>query len=131
MTNDGEESRDRERGDDLDGVPGLSDDGLYDALASRRRRRVLYLLREADERTVDELATLLSGWEATETGGMGSREDRDRIAVSLVHVHLPVLDDARLVSYDGRDGTVESRPVRAVVDELIRRSVEDDPSARP
>ncbi|WP_418280160.1 DUF7344 domain-containing protein [Halorubrum sp. DTA98] len=101
-----------------------SDDGLYRALAAARRRLLLYYLIDADERTVEELATVLAGREATETGTARTRDDRDRLRVRLVHSDLPFLDECGLVAYDRQDATVTLEPLDPFVAELVRRSVD-------
>jgi DNA-binding transcriptional ArsR family regulator len=112
-------------------VPALSDDRLYRALAARPRRRLLYLLLERGERSVEELATLLTGWEATETGTMGAVADRDRIRTTLDHIHLPLLTDVGLVVYDRQRGTVEAEPVDPFLEELIERGVDAESQPQP
>jgi DNA-binding transcriptional ArsR family regulator len=107
-------------------TPRLSDDRLYRALASTRRRRVLYVLLDRGESTVDEIATVLVGWDATETGGMSSPDDHRRTVIGLRHSDLPLLEDAGLLSHDRAGGTVTIEPLRAEVTELVVASVEGD-----
>jgi DNA-binding transcriptional ArsR family regulator len=111
--------------------PGLSDDQLYRALASTQRRRVLYLLLDRAESTVDELATVLVGWEATETGTMSGPDDHRRTVVGLVHSDLPLLADVGLVDYDRADGTVRLEPLDGDVTELVLKSVAAEQSTPP
>lgn len=111
-----------------DSVPWLSDDKFYRGLASGERRRLLYFLLDRGESTVEEVATVLAGWEVAETGGMGTKDDRDRFVIALEHVHLPLLADAGLVTYDRQTGTVAIDSVDPFVADLIRHSVE---SGRP
>ncbi|WP_336136477.1 DUF7344 domain-containing protein [Natronomonas amylolytica] len=114
-----------------EGTPRLSDDRLYRALASTQRRRLLCFLLDTDETTVDELATVLTGWTASERGTMGTEEDREQLVMALRHVHLPLLTDVGLVNYDRKSGTVDIEPLVPDVSELIRESVDPDqpPSA--
>lgn len=107
-----------------DSAPQLSDDRLYRALASTQRRRLLCFLLEADETTADELATVLTGWNASEQGTMGTKEDREQLGMALRHIHLPLLSDVGLVSYDRQDETVSIETLVPAVRELIRRSVD-------
>jgi len=71
-----------------------SDDGCLDeefeALGDRHRRRVLVELVERPDATLDEL---LPEDDAV--------EDRDRLEVLFHHSHLPSLDDAGFVEWDG------------------------------
>lgn len=108
-------------------TPQLSDDRLYRALASRRRRRLLYFLLEEQECTAEEIATVLTGWEATETGTVGDVDDRERIALTLAHVHLPLLAETGLVEYNRKRDTVRLGSIPDAVCDLVRRSVESTP----
>ncbi|WP_262178195.1 DUF7344 domain-containing protein [Haloarcula laminariae] len=104
--------------------PRLADDEFYRALSSRRRRRVLAVLLDRGECSRDELATMLAGWESTRTGGMATRDDRERILLDLHHTHLPTLVDSDLVAYDRDRGTVTLDTLETETRALIHRSVE-------
>ncbi|QZP37572.1 DUF7344 domain-containing protein [Halobaculum magnesiiphilum] len=121
MTN---ESVDQREGGQVESNVTLADDALYRGLASTQRRRLLAILQDEgpDGTSVDELATLLCGWEATETGAMATQSERDRLLVALTHVHLPQLDTIELVEYDPASGTVAPRPLDPEVEELVGRS---------
>ncbi len=67
------------------------DDLSFRVLADARRRRLLYVLLEEGETTVDEMATLLAGWAAVDSGTMTTPTDRERIRVRLYHADLPML----------------------------------------
>lgn len=86
-------------------------DAVLRALANTHRRRILYYLREHDEASERELVDVLTGWLATDrpTGRTGP-EDRERIAIALEHVHLPMLGNAGLLRTDGHVVTVENLP---------------------
>lgn len=100
------------------------DDLSFRALADARRRRLLYLLLEEGETTLDEAATLLAGWTAVESGAMTGPDDRERIRVRLHHVDLPLLSEAGLVDYDRERGTLDVATVDEAVADLVRRSVD-------
>ncbi|WP_340100139.1 DUF7344 domain-containing protein [Salinibaculum salinum] len=106
-----------------DSVAGLADDRLYRSIAARPRRRLLYYLLDTGETTVGELAEVLVGWEATESGGMATREEYEQMAISLRHSHLPVLADANLVTYDPADGTMTNGEIAESVRNLLERSI--------
>lgn len=103
-----------------------SDDRVYRALASTQRRHLLYFLLEQQESTVEEIATVLTGWGATERGTMGTADDRRQLVIGLVHVHLPILAEAGLVTHDRQSGTVRIESLDPSVQDLVRRSVESD-----
>jgi hypothetical protein len=111
-------------------TPTVSDDDLYRALASKRRRRLLSALLIEQESTVEELSTMLAGWQSTESGGMATSEDRTDVMIGLRHSDLPVLDESGFVTFDSENGTVEMEHVPDAVRELIHRSVERSYSSR-
>jgi DNA-binding transcriptional ArsR family regulator len=111
-------------------TPWLADDRFYRALASTRRRRLLSFVIEHTDSTVDELATVLAGWETTETGGMATVEDHDRVTLELVHSHLPLLEALGLVEYDADTGVVRVEDVDPVVEELITMSIEAEQTSQ-
>lgn len=107
--------------------PRLAHEQFYRALAPPPRRRLLYYLLAEKESTVDELATVLSGWQATTTGTMHTTADRSDIRLSLVHNHLPRLAEAELIDYDPSDGSVQIAPLHPRVTTIIRQSIEAEP----
>ncbi|WP_440989653.1 DUF7344 domain-containing protein [Haloarchaeobius baliensis] len=102
---------------------GLTDDQLYRALAATDRRRVLYSLLTTGPASPDQLATLLAGWQATDSGRLVTAADRDRRLTELVHVHLPLLEDAGLVDRDEVADTVEIGALDPAVANIVRESV--------
>lgn len=112
-------------GEQTEATVTLADDALYRAFASRKRRRLLAMLRDTgpDRTSVDELATLLCGYDAADTGTMRTPSSRDQLLVALIHVHLPHLEAVGLVDYDRGDRTVAPRPLDPEVAELLDRSV--------
>lgn len=105
-------------------APRLADSEFYRALASTRRRRLLYTLLDRGECSVSEAATVLTGWDLADSGGMASPDDRRQVMLSLQHVHLPVLTEAGLVTFDREADVVALEPLEPPVSDLIRRSVE-------
>ncbi len=102
----------------------VAEDQFYRTLANLQRRRLLYYLLAEEESTVEELATVLSGWEATTTETMQTHADRSAIRLTLIHNHLPQLVEASLVEYDSDDGTVRMVSLHSRVREIIRQSVD-------
>lgn len=96
-------------------------DAYLRLLSDSDRRKVLRLLRhEGNGRiALDDLADKLRGSEAVTIAG--PRVDRDRLAIELVHTHLPQLADHGVVDLDLQRGTVGYQPderVEAVLDSL-------------
>ena len=77
-------------------------DTALTVLANDRRRYVLYYLWNRTDAVVDvtELHEFCSS-------GLGLDEtSREHLHVELLHHHLPMLDDAEVLTYDPRTGTV-------------------------
>jgi DNA-binding transcriptional ArsR family regulator len=78
-------------------------DAVFDALADDHRRDLLAYLQDANETSVDELATFVR----RQADGARRGTNGNDIAVRLHHVHLPKPADADLVEYDRNAGRVE------------------------
>jgi len=91
--------------DAADGDRGISStlDATLDLLANRRRRYVLYCLRERrDALSVADLAEQLLAWERDDPP-----DDVDeQVVADLHHCHLPRLEEAGAVTYDEESGRV-------------------------
>lgn len=74
-------------------------DSSCDLLSNASRRRVIYALWKRGPTTVGDLADAVVA--------AGHADARDGALTSLVHVHLPKLDDSDVVEYDGPDDVVE------------------------
>lgn len=101
----------------------LADDQFYRSLASSHRRRLLCYLLEENESTVDELATVLCGWEASASKTFRQPGDRNKLFVKLHHSHLPRLSNAGLIEYDPLDGSVRLERLHPEVRNIIHRSI--------
>jgi hypothetical protein len=106
------------------GGPGLADDALYHALATRERRRTLYVLLDRGECETAELATVLTGWDASETEPMVGPDDRRAVLTRLHHVDLPLLADVGLITHDADDGIVRLERIDPSVADLVVDSIE-------
>lgn len=117
----------RKSGDDEsagpDGVP--ESDTVFSALGNTERRRVCYYLREHDAADVDELAEILAGYRAGESGPVTAEEYED-IAGRLRETHLPALSEADLVAYDREDDSARLAPLVAPVEGLLEASLRLD-----
>lgn len=81
-------------------------DDLLRAVASNRRRQVLYHLRDTDgEVHVDDLARHLAAHPGVEN---------DRLRIELRHATLPELAEIGLVRYDRRTDLVEYDPGESI-----------------
>lgn len=94
-----------------DGRDRLSIGNVCHVLQNRRRRLVLEHLREVDGsiRTSD-LVEAVAARENDTTPERLDHSERQRVYIALHQVHLPTLDDAGAVSYDGDRGTIDPQP---------------------
>ncbi|WP_115863909.1 DUF7344 domain-containing protein [Halorussus litoreus] len=117
-----------------EGEQGISPtlDATLDLLSNRRRRYVLYYLRDEGRGvTVDELAEQIVAWERdageepTTSIGQGDGTHRERVTADLHHCHLPRLTEAGAVTYDDEEGYVtladaDERPLTEYLDLAAR-----------
>lgn len=96
-----------EGGSALEAVTTPSLDIVFDVLADRRRRYVLYYLHERPDgiASIDEIADHVVALE----GDVERSDHRVGIVTSLQHVHLPKLADSGMIEYDARSETVRYR----------------------
>ncbi len=99
---------------------GEIDDSVFYALRNRRRRFALYFLLEHESVSLAELADVVTGWIRTGEYGMATRAERDGVYASLVHRHVPVLEEADLVEWSDDRETVSRTNWPVSVSELVR-----------
>ena len=89
-----------------DGFP--TEDQVFDVLANRRRRFALHALRRG-EATVDigTLAEQIAAWENHTDPSSVTSTERKRVYTALQQSHLPRMDEAGMVKFDKRAGTVD------------------------
>ncbi|WP_266075795.1 DUF7344 domain-containing protein [Haladaptatus caseinilyticus] len=107
------------------------DDPIYRALANQRRRYVLYVLKERERITMDELADVLTGWIHAREYRMASSVDREQLATELREADIPALEDAGLARYDDRKAVLTLAelppPVARLLDWAQRNDYENSP----
>ncbi|MFC6824843.1 DUF7344 domain-containing protein [Halopelagius fulvigenes] len=98
---------------DSDGSSGeeatLTLAAVLETLGHRYRRDLLRLFRERSARTVDSddaVGYLLE----RERRRSGETPSRDHLEITLLHVHLPKLEEARLVTLDREAGKFRYHP---------------------
>lgn len=74
---------------------------LFELLADRRRRYVLYYLQTASDDVVgfDAVVTQIANWE-TSLETEPTNDHREEIEIALHHNHLPKLEDHDIIDYD-------------------------------
>jgi DNA-binding transcriptional ArsR family regulator len=73
-------------------LPGLSLDQLFDALGNVRRRLVLATLRDSEQCRVEQVVTQVHEWERKHPDPSVGTSDRDAVAISIQHTHVPKLE---------------------------------------
>lgn len=92
-------------------------DVIFDLLSSARRRHVVYyLLDESESTTLGELARHLAAIETGKSPKAVSSPERKRVYIALYQCHLPKMDDAGVIGFDGDRGTVKRGPT---IDQLV------------
>ena len=81
-------------------IPSRSCTDLFAALSNRRRQRVVRAVSTRGTLSVSRLAALVGASERSTPVEDLSAEFVERIRLSLVHAHLPKLEDVDVVVYD-------------------------------
>jgi hypothetical protein len=81
---------------------------MYKMLANERRRYTIhYLQSQSEPVTLGALAEQVGAWEHDTTPDQISSAERKTVYTALQQRHLPKMDDAGIVNFDKRAGTVE------------------------
>ncbi|WP_440764999.1 DUF7344 domain-containing protein [Natronorubrum sp. DTA7] len=84
----------------------LSLDTVYGLLSESRRRYVLYYFLENDHGNIESLSLQIAAWGQDGSIDAITKEQKQSVTTSLIHSHLPKLEDHGLIEYDGRTGDV-------------------------
>ncbi|WP_135830085.1 DUF7344 domain-containing protein [Halorussus halobius] len=95
----------------------------FDLLSNARRRGVLYAVGRDGAVTVETLADRIASWQRDG----GDAPDADAVRTSLVHAHLPKLDEANAVDYDRGRGTVEPAARASTLDSYLELTRDSEP----
>lgn len=105
----------------------LSLNVVYDILKNKRRRHVLHLLEEAeDSTTLGDLAEQIAAIENDKPRTHLNAQERKRVYVGLYQCHLPRMDDAGVIDFDGDRGTVELGEYSDQVYEHLQTAEDDE-----
>lgn len=102
------------------------DDAVFAALRSRRRRHVLYVLLTNELISRAELADAVAGWTGIDEPGMVSLDQREDVSRSLVHRHLPVLEDAGLLAWNDETDSISRTDWPDEVSALVEMALEEE-----
>jgi len=91
------------------GKSSISPDTILSAVADEHRRAILDALDTAPDNTLeyDALVERVADRIRDEDAERVSDEHRQRVRIALHHTHLPKLDEARIIDYEGDTGHVE------------------------
>ena len=91
------------------GEESMSPDTILSAVANEHRRAILNALDTAPDNTLeyDTLVDRVADQIRDEDAERVSDEHRQRVRIGLHHTHLPKLDEARIIDYEGDTGHVE------------------------
>lgn len=85
----------------------LSQDALFSLLSNPRRRFILqYLNRTGEPIKLQDLATEVAAWENETDPEALTDKQQKRLYVSLYQTHIPKLEEAGIVDYDGDTGQI-------------------------
>lgn len=106
----------------------LRPDVIFELLSNARRRSALRVLDASGvPLDVDTLAAAVAARTADPSSCGAETDPRERVVVSLHHSHLPRLDDAGLVVYEGAVGRVRATDGVESVRHLLDPSRETGP----
>lgn len=107
-------------------------DVALELLGDETRRYLLYFLRENEECSLDDLADVLTGWEAVrDEHATGTPAERSRLAVELYHKHLPKLDDAEVLAFDREAKVISLSGLSPPFDRLLDATMALEPDLTP
>jgi len=98
---------------------------LCHALAHPYRRVACYYLDEHGEASLTTLADCVTGWVQSDPGS-DAPADYDAVRAQLHHVHLPILADAELVTYDPVEQGVAFESLSTAATELLESALRAD-----
>lgn len=104
----------------------LSLNVVYDILKNKRRRHVLHLLEEEGSTTLGDLAEQIAAIENDKPREQLNAQERKRVYVGLYQCHLPRMDDASVIDFDGDRGTVDVGTHAEEVYEHLQTAESDD-----
>ena len=75
-------------------------------LSESERRYLLYQLAEYENANLEDIVTQIAAWEFETRPTRIDKEQRQQVYISLVHNHLPRLEDYEIIEYDLRSGDI-------------------------
>ncbi|WP_246066453.1 DUF7344 domain-containing protein [Halorubrum cibi] len=105
---------------------------MFSLLSNPRRRFILqYLNRTGESIQLQDLATEVAAWEnETEPEALTDKQ-RKRLYVSLYQTHIPKLEEAGIVDYDGDTGDIRLTDRGSDLNRYLDAEAPKDGDARP
>lgn len=100
---------------------GCRIDRMLGALGERRRRYVLYYLRDERYAELDDLAEQVAAWETGRSSAEIGPWLRRAVRAELHHTHLPKLEEVGIIGFDRRHDTVCLEEPCLLVEDLLDR----------
>lgn len=92
---------------------------MLEALADERRRYVLYHLREEGGSELEEVVEQVAAWTTGRPPDELDERTKRKVRSELHHVHLPKLENAGIIGYDRRHGSVSFRTLSSDVEAFL------------
>lgn len=110
----------------------VSEGVVFDILRNERRRRVLKYLEEQDgHTTLGEMAEHLAAIENDKPRSQITSQERKRLYVGLYQCHLPRMDKAGSIDFDGDRGTIDTTEhTQSFLEYLPNDGSEEEPDTR-
>lgn len=107
----------------------LTKDEIFELLYNRRRRMVIWYLREnGGTGSVSDLAEHIAADENETTVTQLSSSERKRVYVGLYQNHLPMMDRVGVVSYEKNRGTVQLKNAATELEPYLGETDSSDKS---
>ncbi|ADB60757.1 hypothetical protein Htur_1872 [Haloterrigena turkmenica DSM 5511] len=103
-------------------------DAVYGLLSESRCRYLLYYFLKSNHANIESVSLQIAAWEQGESIEAVTEAQKQRVTTSLVHSHLPKLEDHGLIEHDSRTGDVIVSSEFDEVSETVRqaRASEDE-----
>lgn len=107
----------------------LSEDVVFEIMSNRRRRYLLYYLKQTDDGAAEiyDISKQIAAWERTISTEEVPYGDRKNVHTSLRQFHLPKMNDAGFINYDRQSSRVELTRQANETDVRIETPSDDGP----
>lgn len=110
----------------MDVEEGVSREVVFDVLRNERRRYALHYLKREGTVDVTAMVEQIAAWEYDTAPEDLTSSQRQRVHVSLLQTHLPMMDDADVIRFDEEARTVELSNATEAIDIYLEVVPADD-----